>query len=40
MRLLRHLLARRPRVSLYALSQASPELEYDPLTAQLANQCR
>lgn len=42
MRLLRHLLARtrRPGVSLHALAQASPELDYDPLVAQLANQCR
>ena len=43
MRLLRHLLARtrRSRIStLHALSQASPELDYDPLVAQLANQCR
>jgi len=42
MRLLRHLLAhaRRPRMSHYALMQASPELDYDPLVAQLANRCR
>jgi len=42
MRLLRHLLAhtRRQRTSLYALAQASPELDYDPLVTQLANQCR
>ncbi|MES2989534.1 MAG: hypothetical protein V4808_16690 [Pseudomonadota bacterium] len=43
MRLLRQLLAhtRRSRASTrYALSQASPELDYDPLVTQLANQCR
>lgn len=42
MRLIRHLLAqaRRPRVSQYALNQATPQLDYDPLVAQLANQCR
>lgn len=42
MRLLRHLLAqtRRSRVSLYALAQASPELDYDPLVVELANRCR
>ena len=47
MRLLRHLLpkARRSRTPspLYALtptSLTSLELDYDPLVAQLANQCR
>jgi len=47
MRLLRHLLpkARRSRLPspLYALSPSSLtllELDYDPMVAQLANQCR
>ena len=47
MRLLRHLLpkARRagtpsPRYALMPAACASLELDYDPLVAQLANQCR
>ena len=40
MRLLRHLLAhaRRPRVSLHVLAQASPQLDYDPLVVGFNSQ--